>query len=47
VVLGSAEDRKTEGGIAARIADTVKVLKACEKQAKGCSGEGRVENHAG
>src|SRR5688572_18858216 len=27
VVLGSAEDRKTPGGIRARIADTVKVLK--------------------
>lgn len=28
-VLGTGEDRKTEGGIEARIADTVKVLKAC------------------
>ena len=29
VVLGSMDDRKTEGGIRARIADTVAVLKAC------------------
>src|SRR2546429_228875 len=28
-VLGVGEDRKTEGGIEARIADTVKVCKAC------------------
>src|SRR5947208_12832910 len=28
VVLGTADDRKTEGGIDARIADTVKVLKS-------------------
>ena len=47
VVLGSAEDRKTEGGIAARIADTVKVLKACEKQAKDAAVKVAVENHAG
>ena len=29
-VLGAANDRQTEGGIRARIADTVKVLKACK-----------------
>jgi len=47
VVLGSAEDRKTEGGIRARIADTVKVLKACEKQARDAGVRIAVENHAG
>jgi len=36
VVLGTAEDRKTEGGIRARMADTVKVLKACRDTPK-CS----------
>ena len=33
-VLGALEDRHTEGGIKARIADTVKVLKASETRAK-------------
>ncbi|HEX8311959.1 MAG TPA: sugar phosphate isomerase/epimerase [Chthoniobacteraceae bacterium] len=47
VVLGSMEDRKTEGGIKARIADTVKVLKACEKQARDAGIKVAVENHAG
>src|SRR3954465_935588 len=32
-VLGNMQDRKTEGGIQARIADTVKVLKACRRDA--------------
>jgi sugar phosphate isomerase/epimerase len=47
VVLGAADDRKTEGGIRARIADTVKVLKACEKTAKDAGVKIAVENHAG
>lgn len=47
VVLGTAEDRKTEGGIRARIADTVKVLKAGEKTARDAGVKIAVENHAG
>jgi len=47
VVLGSAEDRKTPGGIRARIADTVKVLKTCERAAKDAGVKIAVENHAG
>jgi sugar phosphate isomerase/epimerase len=47
VILGAMEDRKTPGGIRARIADTVKVLKACEKQAKAAGVKVAVENHAG
>lgn len=47
VILGGADDRKTEGGIRARIADTVKVLKACEKDAKDAGVKIAVENHAG
>ena len=47
VVLGTAEDRKTEGGIKARIADTVKVLKASESRAKDAGVKIAVENHAG
>ena len=47
VVLGSAEDRKTEGGIRARIADTVAVLKSSEKKAKEAGVKIAVENHAG
>jgi sugar phosphate isomerase/epimerase len=47
VVLGGGEDRKTPGGIRARIADTVKVLKACERAAKDAGVKIAVENHAG
>lgn len=47
VVLGSGEDRKTEGGIEARIADTVKVCKACRTQAVEAGVKIAVENHAG
>lgn len=47
VVLGAMEDRKTPGGIKARIADTVKVLKACESKAKDAGVKIAVENHAG
>jgi len=47
VVLGSGEDRKTEGGIEARIADTVKVCKACRSQAVEAGVKVAIENHAG
>jgi 3-oxoisoapionate decarboxylase len=47
VVLGAAEDRKTEGGIRARIADTVQVLKACRQDAIDSGVKVAVENHAG
>jgi sugar phosphate isomerase/epimerase len=47
VVLGNAEDRKTEGGIRARIADTVAVLKACRRDALEAGVKIAMENHAG
>ncbi len=47
VILGSGEDRKTEGGIEARIADTVKVLKAKRGEALDAGVKIAVENHAG
>jgi sugar phosphate isomerase/epimerase len=47
VVLGNMEDRKTEGGIRARIADTVAVLKACRGDALAAGVKIAVENHAG
>lgn len=47
VILGNGEDRKTEGGIEARIADTVKVCKACRSQAIDAGVKIAVENHAG
>lgn len=47
VVLGVREDRKTEGGIEARIADTVKVLKSARSQAMDAGIKIAVENHAG
>jgi sugar phosphate isomerase/epimerase len=47
VVLGSMEDRKTEGGIQARIADTVAVLKACRREALDSGVKIAIENHAG
>ena len=47
VVLGSGEDRKTEGGIEARIADTVKVLKSQRSQAIDAGVKIAIENHAG
>lgn len=46
-VLGNAEDRKSEGGIEARIADTVKVLKASRGRALDAGVKIAVENHAG
>jgi len=47
VILGHGNDRLTEGGIEARIADTVKVLKACQTQAIDAEVKIAVENHAG
>jgi sugar phosphate isomerase/epimerase len=47
VVLGSADDRKSEGGINARIADTVKVLKSQRSKAIDSGVKIAVENHAG
>ncbi|MBL9199184.1 MAG: sugar phosphate isomerase/epimerase [Opitutaceae bacterium] len=47
VVLGNMDDRKTEGGIQARIRDTVAVLKACRADAKSADVKIAVENHAG
>lgn len=47
VILGKGEDRETEGGIEARIADTVKVCKACRNQARDAGVKIAVENHAG
>ncbi len=46
-VLGGGEDRKTDGGIEARIADTVKVCKACRSRALDAGVKIAVENHAG
>jgi 3-oxoisoapionate decarboxylase len=47
VILGSRRDRTTEGGIDARIADTVRVLKAARAQALDLGVKVAVENHAG
>ena len=47
VVLGSGEDRKSDGGIEARIADTVKVCKAGRTRAIDAGVKIAVENHAG
>jgi sugar phosphate isomerase/epimerase len=47
VVLGAGRDRGTEGGITARIADTVKVLKACEAESRDSGVKVAMENHSG
>ena len=47
VVLGNQEDRKSEGGIAARVADTVAVLAKCRPLAEDAGVKIAVENHAG
>jgi sugar phosphate isomerase/epimerase len=47
VILGGSEDRKTPGGIQARIDDSLKVLKACRSFALDCGIKIAVENHAG
>ena len=47
VVLGTREDRKSEGGIEARIADTVRVCQSARSQALDAGVKISVENHAG
>ena len=47
VVLGNGEDRKSEGGIEARIADTVKVCQSQRSRAVDAGVKIAVENHAG
>jgi sugar phosphate isomerase/epimerase len=47
VVLGTGEDRKTDGGIEARIEDTVKVCKSQRSRALDTGVKIAVENHAG
>jgi sugar phosphate isomerase/epimerase len=47
VILGNGNDRNTEGGIEARIADTVQVLKACRSRAIDAGVKIAVENHGG
>ena len=47
VILGASDDRKSEGGIRARMADTVKVLKACKQDALDAGVKIAVENHSG
>jgi sugar phosphate isomerase/epimerase len=46
-VLGTGDDRKTPGGIEARIEDTVKVLKAGRNRAVDSGVRIAIENHAG
>jgi len=47
VVLGNGEDRKTDGGIETRIADTVKVCRSQRARALDSGVKIAVENHAG
>ncbi|MFM7033573.1 MAG: sugar phosphate isomerase/epimerase family protein [Planctomycetia bacterium] len=47
VILGNAADRQTPGGIDARIADMVKVLRAARSRAIDAGVKIAVENHAG
>lgn len=47
VILGTRRDRTTEGGIDARIADTIKVLKTARGRALDAGVKIAVENHAG
>jgi sugar phosphate isomerase/epimerase len=47
VVLGAGEDRRTDGGIEARIADTVKVCQSQRSRAMDAGVKIAVENHAG
>ena len=46
-VLGKADDRLSEGGIDARIEDTVKVLKSQRSRAMDAGVKIAIENHAG
>jgi 3-oxoisoapionate decarboxylase len=47
VTLGNQQDRSTEGGIEARMADTVQVLKSQRSRAMDAGVKVAVENHAG
>src|SRR4030095_8009341 len=47
VILGNQDDRKSAGGIEARIADTVKMCKALKSRAVDAGVKIAVENHAG
>ncbi len=47
VVLGNGDDRKTDGGIEARIEDTAKVCKSQRSRAMDAGVKIAVENHAG
>ena len=47
VVLGKVEDRRSPGGIEARIAEAVKVVKSCRARAIDAGVKIAVENHAG
>lgn len=47
VILGGGEDRRSDGGIEARIEDTVKVCKALKNRAVDAGVKIAVENHAG
>lgn len=47
VILGGGEDRRSEGGIEARIEDTVKVCKALKSRCEDAGVKIAVENHAG
>ena len=47
VVLGNMEDRKTPGGIRARMADTLAVIRACRRDILASGVRLALENHAG
>lgn len=47
VILGNGDDRKTPGGIEARMADAAKVLKAQKSKAVDAGVKIAIENHAG
>lgn len=47
VILGNGDDRKSNGGIEARIEDTVAVCRACRGQSLDLGVKIAVENHAG
>src|SRR6266699_2423344 len=44
-ILGMGDDRKSEGGIEARMADTAKVCKACRSRAMDAGVKIAIENH--
>jgi sugar phosphate isomerase/epimerase len=46
-ILGMGDDRKSDGGIEARIEDTVKVCKICRNRALDAGVKIAIENHAG